>query len=78
MAMEDMLEVIAEAYRWLWQNTTGRPFTDMMREEPLLFALPAILILGVTAWKLPRKYWSRVVLLYLGLSIGLVGGHVFW
>ena len=76
--MEDILEVIAEAYRWLWQNITGRPFTGIMREEPALFFLPAILILAVTAWKLPRKYWSRAVLLYLGVSIGFVGGHVFW
>ena len=73
-----MLEVIAGAYRWLWQNTTGRSFTDIFREQPELFLLPAILILGVTAWKLPRKYWSRAILMYLGVSIGFVGGHIFW
>ena len=76
--MEGILEVISEAYRWLWQNTTGRPFTDIMREQPELFLLPAILVLAVTAWKLPRKYWARAVLLYLGVSIGFVGGHIFW
>ena len=73
-----MLEKIESAYRWLWQNTTGRPFTDIMREDPWLFTIPAILILGLTYWKLPRKYWSRAIILYMGLGVGFVGGHVFW
>ena len=73
-----MLGKIGAAYRWLWQNTTGQPFTDIMREDPWLFFVPAILVLAVTAWKLPRKYWARAVLLYMGLGVGFVGGHVFW
>ena len=73
-----MLDKLAGLYQWLWENTTGKPFTDIMREEPWLFTLPAILILGLTYWKLPRKYWSRAIILYLGLGVGFVGGHVFW
>ena len=73
-----MLDQIASAYQWLWQNTTGRPFTDMMREEPWLFALPAVLVLGATARMLPRQYWARAIILYLGLAVGFVGGYVFW
>ena len=73
-----MLDQVEALYKWLWQNTTGRPFTDMMQEEPLLFILPAVIVLGVTARALPRKYWARAVILYLGLGVGFVGGHVFW
>ena len=59
-------------------NTTGRPFTDIMREDPWLFALRAVLIILLTTWRLPRKYWARAVILYVGLGVGFVGGHVFW
>ena len=73
-----MADLLAAAYQWLWQNTTGRPFTDLMQEEPWLFILPATIVLGVTARTLPRKYWARAVILYMGLGVGFVGGHVFW
>ena len=72
-----MLEWIADAYQWFWMNTTGRPYTDIFRDEPWLFTIPAIVILAISARALPRKYWARGVILYLGLSIGLLGGHVF-
>ena len=73
-----MLEQIESAYRWLWQNTAGKPFTDIIREDPWLLILPAAIVLGLTAWRLPRRYWARAIILYLGLGVGFVGGHVFW
>ncbi len=73
-----MLEKLTAAYEWLWQNTTGRPFTDVMRDEPWLFILPAFVVLSLTFWKLPRRFWARAIILYLGLGVGFVGGHVFW
>jgi hypothetical protein len=62
----------------LWENATGRPLTDIMREGPWLFTLPAICVLAMTAWKLSGKYWARAVILYLVLGVRFAGGHLFW
>ena len=72
------MEFLEEAYRWLWTHTTGRPYTEIIRDDPWLLIVPAAVIITVTAVLLPRRFWARVVILYLGLSTGLVAGHAFF
>ena len=66
------------AYVVLWTNTTQEQFTDIMREKPWLYALPAVGIIFVSGWQLPRKFWARGIFTYIVFGIGFVGGHVFW
>ena len=66
------------AYQRLVENTTGRQYTDLMRENPWLYLVPAIWILTIAGWLLPRKYWARAILLYITFGLGFVAGNVFW
>lgn len=75
---ETMPEQLEATYQWLWENTTGKPYTEIIREEPGLLIIPSAVIIFVTFWKLPRQYWARAVFLFVGSGIGFVSGHVFW
>ena len=75
---DTFLERLGAAYRWLWTNTTGREYSDIMRENPLLLIIPASVIIVVSGWKLPRRYWGRAVMFYITFGIGFLSGHVFW
>ena len=66
------------AYQILWQNTTQRQFTFIMRDEPWLLILPAVAILFVSGMVMPLTYWARAAYLYLAFGVGVVFGHVFW
>ena len=75
---DSYLDRLEEAYIVLWTNTTQRQFTDIMRENPHLYAIPAVGIVFLTGWQLPRKLWARALFAYVVFGIGFVGGHVFW
>ncbi|MDP6402090.1 MAG: hypothetical protein QF467_00910 [SAR202 cluster bacterium] len=66
------------AYVVLWTNTTQQQFTDIMREKPWTYSIPAIGVIFISGWQLPRKFWGRAVFTYIVFGIGFVGGHVFW
>jgi len=72
------IERLKSAYEWLVSRTTGRQYTDLMRENPWLYFLPATFILTVGGWLLPRRYWGRAVFLYIAFGLGFLAGHVFW
>ena len=65
-------------YRSLYVNTTGRPYTEIMRERPWLFPAVATIAIVPASFVLPRQYWVRLVLLFLTVWVGFLGGHVFW
>ena len=75
---ETFVDRLSAAYEVLWSNTTRREFTDIMREEPLLFFIPTAGVVLVSGWLLPRMYWGRAVFTYIVFGLGAVGGHVFW
>ena len=75
---ETYLERLEAAYVVLWTNTIQKQFTDIMRENPYLYAIPAIGIIFVLGWQLPRRFWARAIFTYVVFGIGFVGGHVFW
>ena len=70
--------VLASGYEWLWRNTTGRPYTYIMRDHPYLLLLPATAILSRLTRKLPLRYWARLVYLTLVAGVFFLAGHVFW
>jgi len=72
------IERLGEAYKVLWQNTTQRQFTFIMRDEPWLLIIPAVTLLFVSGSLLPLTYWSRAGYVYIAFGIGVMFGHVFW
>lgn len=46
---------IFDSYKWLWQNTTGRPYTEIMRDRLWLLIVPAIVIMAAVMWLLRRS-----------------------
>ncbi len=65
-------------YECIWANTTGRPWTHVMRDNPLLLPIPALAVMAWLARFLPLKYWARVVLVFSVFGIAYISGHVFW
>lgn len=75
---ESYRDRLSAAYQSLLDNTTRTEFTDIMREEPWLYVLPAVGIIFVFGWLLPQRLWARAFYTYLVFGIGFAGGHVFW
>jgi hypothetical protein len=72
------LRLLAEGYRWLYMNTTREPYTHIMRRNPALLAVPA-LILGITAAiRLPHSWKGRVTMLIIAGGLAFLAGHVYW
>ena len=69
---------LADFYEWLWMNTTGETYTDVMRDYTWVYPTVAAAVITPAAFLLPRQYRVRVVLLYVTFWTGFVGGHVFW
>ena len=66
------------AYVGLWMNTTGRPFTHIMREQPWLLPLLALPIIVVPSLVLALRWRYRLLLVVGSGLLGYLGGHVFW
>ena len=75
---DSYFDKLEQAYIVLWKSTTQKQFTDIMRQNPLLYAIPSVGIVFLTGWQLPRKLWARALFAYMVFGIGFVGGHVFW
>jgi hypothetical protein len=75
---DTFLARLNNAYQWLVSRTTGQQYTDLMRENPWLYILPAVFILTLGGWLLPRQYWGRAIFLYVAFGLGFLAGHVFW
>ena len=72
------LDRLNAAYELMLNNTTRRQFTDIMRERPWLYLIPAVGVIFVSGWQLPRRFYGRAVYTYIVFGVGFVGGHVFW
>ena len=75
---ETFLIRLEAAYRVLWQNTTQRQFTFIMRDNPWLLIIPGGTVIFVSGLLLPLNRWGRAGYVYLGFGIGFLAGHVFW
>ena len=67
---------LEESYKFLWSNTARQQFTDIMREKPLLYLIPTVLITLIIGSWFPRSL--RAPLVAVMYALGFVGGHVFW
>lgn len=70
--------LLGAGYEWVWQHTTGRPYTYIMRDHPYLLVLPAAAILSRLTRKLPLRYWARLVYMTVVAGVFFLAGHVFW
>jgi hypothetical protein len=75
---DTFLERLTNAYAVLWENTTQRQFTFIMREQPWLLIIPGVTLVFVTGLLLPLSQWARAFYVYLAFGIGFLAGHVFW
>ena len=66
-------------YKWLWSNTTGRPFTYILRD---IYHQAEWLVQGVCffigifvgiyfGWKIALIAWGVY-------TLGYIGGHIHW
>ena len=75
---ETFIDRLGLAYVAVWQPTTQRPFTFIMRDNPWLLIIPAVAVTLSVGSLTPLTYWWRAGAMYLALGIGVVLGHVFW
>ena len=54
---------LLDFYDWVVTHTTGRGWTYIMRDYPILLAVPAAAIVAVMARFLPLRYWERILLI---------------
>ncbi len=73
---DNFFDRLGASYQFLWSNTTRQQFTDIMREKPLLYFAPTVLIALIIGSWFPRSLRALLVAVMYGL--GFVGGHVFW
>lgn len=69
---------VSAAYKWLWQHTTGEPYTDIMRRHPWLLLSTGSVLLVILGTFLPFTRRGRVVYIIAGFVVFFVAGHVFW
>ena len=72
------LDGLEDAYEDFYLNTIGESYSDRFRDEPLLFAVPAGIIVALVYWKFPRHYLGRGIVMFFTFVIAFVAGHLFW
>ena len=69
---------LGAAYRVLWENTTQRQYTFIMRDNPWLLIIPGATVIFTSGLLLPMTRWGRAGYVYIAFGIGFLAGHVFW
>lgn len=75
---ETFLVRLGAAYSVLWENTTQRQFTFIMRDNPWLLIIPGGTVIFVSGLLFPLTQWGRAGYVYIAFGIGVLAGHVFW
>ena len=65
------------AYEWLYSNTTGEPFTHIMRRVPIYY-MGGLAVACVFGSLMPFRASVRLFIMALMFVAGFVGGHAFW
>ena len=69
--------LVRGAYEFVYLNTTGEPFTDIMRRTPVYYVAGVAILCGVLA-RLDFHANIRLVIMVSMLGAGFVGGHAYW
>ena len=74
-----MKQKISKAYRFLWLNTTGEPYTYIMRRNPVLLLAPAVGLIALLRFiRLSHgEPWGTVAIAF-AIVVAFLAGHVFW
>lgn len=65
------------AYQALYSNTTGEPFTHIMRRIPVYYVAGLGVFCALLA-RMPFTANRRLIIMAAMLIAGFVGGHAFW
>ncbi len=65
------------AYQGLYGNTTGEPFTHIMRRIPIYY-MGGLAVVCVFGSLMPFRASVRFFIMALMFIAGFVGGHAFW
>ena len=69
--------LVRGAYEFVYINTTGEPFTHIMRRTPIYYLAGVAILCGVLA-RLEFHANIRLIIMASMLGAGFVGGHVYW
>ena len=72
------LDGLEDIYERFYSSTIGGPYTQRFRDSPLLFVIPAGVIIALVYSVLPRQYLGRGVVMFLTFVVAFVAGHIFW
>ena len=71
--------VLEAFYHWLlWWTSDGRTWTSIMEDNPLVFWVPALIIVPLLFFLIPKKAYAQLWLVVAVFLIGFLAGHVFW
>lgn len=66
-------------YDWLISWTSdGRTWTSIMARNPWVFWVPALIIVPLLFFLVPKRAYAQLWLVIAVFLIGFLGGHVFW
>ena len=66
------------SYTWLWESTTGRPYTYIMRDHPWLLPFLALPAASALVARVPFTWRGRVTVVWLVGLVMFLAGHVYW
>ena len=71
--------MLTKFYRFIWSNTTGRPYTYILRDlwhKAEFFWIVVLVSAGV--WLGHNYDWKTIMVGWLLFSLGYLAGHLFW
>ena len=74
-----LVSMVNGLYVRLWLNTTGEPYTYIMRRNPVLLLAPAVILIAVLRF-VRLSYgepWGTVAIGF-AIVVAFLAGHVFW
>lgn len=67
-----------EYYEPLYEETTGEPYTHIMRRNPWLLPAIAFPVMGAAVWRVPFQWWGRILLVWVVGGLWFLAGHIYW
>lgn len=65
-------------YTWLWESTTGLPYTHLMRNNPWLLPLLALPAVSLLVRQVEFTWRGRITVAWGIGGVMFLAGHVYW